>query len=156
MNHTDNVADTLIPVALLAVEHGEPIEQLAAHLSRLGATITVTKGLRYVSAEVAQHLHEQREAARQADAERRRQFAQPDPVHERVRAIRRRQAELRAAGLDLDGVAMLQAVSGDLDTEQAADRAGEELMARSLAEALDPPRPPAKPESPFELLWHQR
>jgi hypothetical protein len=64
-------ADTLVPLALLAAEHDQPVEQFAAWLHRRGFTITVSNGLRVVHAEVAQQLYDEQEAIRQAAANRR-------------------------------------------------------------------------------------
>ncbi|ORW70669.1 hypothetical protein [Mycobacterium saskatchewanense] len=155
MQFTDTEA--LVPLGLLAAEHDQPVEQFAAWLQRRGITITVSTGLRCITAEVAQRLYDEREATRRAAAdERRRRAGELNPVHARIAAHTRRQAELRAAGLELDGLALLQVASGDLDPEADAQRAGEELMARGLDEALAPPRPPSKPASPFEQLGLRR
>lgn len=156
MQFTDT--EELVPLALLAAEHDQPVEQFAAWLQRRGFTITVNNGLRCVPAEVAQQLYDEREAARQAAAdERQRRAGQVSPIHARLAAIVRRQSELRAAGLDLDGVSMLLAVSGELGKSEAAmDAAGRELMERAQIEALDAPKPPQKPESPFTQLGLRR
>ncbi|BCP15674.1 hypothetical protein [Mycobacterium paraintracellulare] len=158
MTHAITTADTLTPIGVLALEHDQPVEQFAAWLHRRGFTITVSNGLRCVPAAVAQRLYDEREAARaQAAADRRRRAGEVSPVQAHIAAVQRRQAELRAAGLDLDGIQMLLAVSGELDDgEAAADQAGQELMERSLAEALEPPRPAEKPAAPFDQLRNRR
>lgn len=83
------MTDNLIPLAILAAEHGLTINQLAA---RLGENVLVddATGLRYCTPETARQLHEQRLARREREqrraAERKAQLAELN---------RRYRAELR-------------------------------------------------------------
>ncbi len=127
----------LVPLALLAAEgHGDNLDQLAQMLAD-DVVIDVETGLRCVPATVARRLYDEREERRRAQAQALRDAANaPHPVQDRIRALQRRQARLRAegtwdvtaAGLDnvrgADGFDPHEAASRRLDELREAERQG--------------------------------
>jgi hypothetical protein len=122
-----------ISLSVLAAEHGFTVDQLAR---RLGDQVSVHNGIRVVPTEVAIAMHDQRERRqrrqREQTAARREEMAEHSAsTRERVRAIKREQDGLRAAGLLAPDTPALAVVAG-AEKASALARGGrvfDELMA---------------------------